>query len=316
MPKKGKRIAAVKEEDWEKKADEVDCMVEPGWRRRGRGGDPRGVYGNVKERAPEVSTAILADLSRQTQEVRTVTPVTSLIDSGDHVDEQHVEPVCRGTDTEELCEVDRRVPRGADRALEAHEAFGHDSIREAYGELGAVGFYAAKGAQYVNPHDVTLREALVNALNVWRDEGLLGDDSGALHRVLDVACGSGEASLAFEAWAEQTGFEHAVDACDPYTYEAYARRSGRQAHRWSFEDVADGILDAEEPYDVLLCSFCLHLLDRSWLSLTLSAMARAARLLIVLTPHKRPTIDKRTGWDQLDEMVHHRVRVRLYRSHT
>lgn len=297
MPRKGKRIAAVKEEDWEKQADEVGCIVEPGGRRRGRGGELREVDGNVKE--------------------RTITPVTSLIDSGDHVDEQPVEPVSRGTDdTEEPCEVDRRVPRGADRAMEAHEAFGHDSIREAYGELGAVGFYTAKGAQYVNPHDVTLREALVNALNLWRDEGLLGDDSSALHRALDVACGSGEASLAFEAWAEQTGFEHEVDACDPYTYEAYARRCGRQAHRWSFEDVAEGILDAEEPYDVLLCSFCLHLLDRSWLSLTLSAMARAARLLIVLTPHKRPTIDKRTGWDQLDEMVHHRVRVRLYRSHT
>ena len=104
-----------------------------------------------------------------------------------------------------LAGFDRRVPRGADRAMEAHEAFGHDGIREAYGELGAVGFYTAKGAQYVNPHDLTLREALVNALNLWRDEGLLGDNSGAFHRVLDVACGSGEASLSFEAWAEQTG---------------------------------------------------------------------------------------------------------------
>ena len=160
---------------------------------------PRGVDGDVKERAPEVSTAILAV---KTNIVCTVTPVTSLIDSGHRVDEQPVEPVCRGRDdTEEPCEVHRRASRGADRALEAHEVFRHDSIREAYGELGAVGFHASKGAQYVNPHDLTLREALVNACNFWRDEGFLGDDSSALHRVLDVACGIGEASLAFEAWA-------------------------------------------------------------------------------------------------------------------
>ena len=31
-----------------------------------------------------------------------------------------------------------------------------------------------------------------------------------------------------------------IDACDPYTGDAYTRRIGKSAETWSFEDIAQG----------------------------------------------------------------------------
>lgn len=75
-----------------------------------------------------------------------------------------------------------------------------------------------------------------------------------------------------------------------------------------------GVLDERPPYDLVLASFCLHLLDKSFVATTLSALARSARLLVVLSPHKRPVIDESLGWRQLGELTANRVRVRLYES--
>ena len=36
---------------------------------------------------------------------------------------------------------------------------------------------------------------------------------------------------------------------------------GRSCRRWSFEDVADGVLEQEQVYDLVLCSFAMHLLE-------------------------------------------------------
>ena len=50
-------------------------------------------------------------------------------------------------------------PSSSSRSQVASKAFGHESVRGAYEELGAAGFYAAKGASYVNPHEPCLTEA-------------------------------------------------------------------------------------------------------------------------------------------------------------
>ncbi|CAK9071517.1 unnamed protein product [Durusdinium trenchii] len=197
------------------------------------------------------------------------------------------------------------------RSEVASEAFGHDSVRDAYEELGAAGFYASKGASYVNPHEPRLSEALHIALDQWQEH------LSSPLRALDLACGSGEATLALEAWLEKTqtgAMEPVLEAADPYTFEAFERRVGRRCHHWSFQDVADGVLEEEPIYDLVLCSFALHLLERSWLTCTVSSLARRARLLVVATPHKRPLIERKTGWEQVAEVLHARVRVRLYRS--
>ncbi|PNH06713.1 hypothetical protein TSOC_006880 [Tetrabaena socialis] len=96
-------------------------------------------------------------------------------------------------------------------------------------------------------------------------------------RVLDLACGSGEATAGLAAWNSQhprparpagggpqggrggepgpdddrgggggepvvLPYDLRITACDPYTGAAYLARTGRPAQPWSFEDLADGCL--------------------------------------------------------------------------
>ena len=143
-------------------------------------------------------------------------------------------------------------------------------IRGAYETLGVQGFYEAHGSEYVNPHD----DQVVAAIAELMSSRAFSGQPGPL-RVLDLACGSGEATLALEAWAsrQQQGRQQqqqqqaasaspgarrqrrgaaansvcpppllAVTACDPYTQQAYERRTGRSAHPWSYQDIADGCL--------------------------------------------------------------------------
>ena len=206
------------------------------------------------------------------------------------------------------------------------------SVRDAYHALGAPGFYEQHGAAYHNPHEALLCSALPAALDAWLGKGvaLSPAASSSPWRVLDVACGGGEATIAFESWLA-THPKHSaaaaatIDACDPYTAARYTERTGRSAECWSFAQIAEGILGAREHYDLTLASFCLHLLGPADLAATLAALARASRWLLVATPHKRLEVEACTGWrPAATEAVHrdmfdcgstrHRVRLRLYRS--
>src|SRR5437899_2307616 len=62
-----------------------------------------------------------------------------------------------------------------------------DAIRNKYSRYGAQGYYEQFGAQYRNPHELAVRRAVRVAVAAW------GLD---LTRVLDLACGSGEVTLA------------------------------------------------------------------------------------------------------------------------
>jgi hypothetical protein len=227
--------------------------------------------------------------------------------------------------------------RGHDSTSSKDAGGGYTSVRGAYDSLGAAGFYSEHGAKYSNPHETVMAETLSMSLDVWEVAGLLGAmPKERPWRVLDLACGGGEGTLALEAWlkqrADRDGGNRAavacnVEACDPYTAVRYEERTGRRAHPWSFEQIAGGILDEAQPYDLIVASFCLHLLEPSYLHTTLAALARSSRFLLVATPHKRPVIEQATGWafaapeiahhDAFDSgSTRHRVRVRLYTSAT
>lgn len=51
-----------------------------------------------------------------------------------------------------------------------------------------------------------------------------------------------------------------MDACDPYTYEAFEKWVGRPAERWTFQDIADGCL-LDRSYDLAIsrCASVGHL---------------------------------------------------------
>ncbi|MEM1349908.1 MAG: class I SAM-dependent methyltransferase [Myxococcota bacterium] len=172
-------------------------------------------------------------------------------------------------------------------------------IRDAYADLGVAAYYEAYGASYRNPHEEIVR-ALVGQ---WLD--LRGRPPSS---ALDLACGSGEVTLAL--LERGVPREHLV-AADPYTRDAYAERTGRAALPYTFEDIARGALCART-VDVVVCSFALHLADKSWLPTITWRLAELAPELVVITPNKRPELDPRWGFALEREWIRARIRCRVY----
>jgi SAM-dependent methyltransferase len=171
------------------------------------------------------------------------------------------------------------------------------SIRSQYVRYGAAGYYQQFGAQYRNPHELAVRQAIHTAVAGW------GLD---LARVLDLACGSGEATLALRELGAT-----AIDGLDPYTGAAYQARTGQAAEALTFEAIAAGALDGRR-YSLVVCSYALHLLAPSRLPRLVYQLSRVADSLLVLTPHKRPQLRPEWGWTLTGEMVVQRVRARYY----
>lgn len=172
-----------------------------------------------------------------------------------------------------------------------------DSIRSEYEEHGVTEFYEQFGSSYRNPHEETIRLVVQQAVKQWPLDG---------EHVLDLACGSGEVTLALR----ERGFQN-IDGIDPYTHQAYLERTGQPAETYTFEDIAAGVLN-QRAYSLIVCSFALHLVEESRLPVLIYQLSQLAPALVILTPHKRPTLKETWGFRLTDEFVLDRVRTRLY----
>lgn len=174
-----------------------------------------------------------------------------------------------------------------------------EAIRNAYAEVGVESFYRQRGASYHNPHEAHIRRILHEIVGAWQLD---------TRQVLDLACGSGEVTLALRELGAGE-----IQGIDPYTYEAYAVRTGQVAEQLSFEQIAAGALVGRS-YTLVACSFALHLVELSRLPLLCYRLGEISPALLILTPHKRPVIKPEWGWQLADETVIDRVRARLYAS--
>ena len=174
---------------------------------------------------------------------------------------------------------------------------GAESIRKAYTIHGVSGYYRRAGESYRNPHEPEVRALIEEGVVRW---GL------PLGRVLDLACGSGEATLVLRGMGAGR-----VDGIDPYTGTAYRERTGQVAEAFGFEEIAQGRLEGRG-YDLIVCSFALHLVGPSWLPGLLYRLGMISPRLLILTPHQRPWIDPAWGWVLREEIRRQRVRARIY----
>jgi SAM-dependent methyltransferase len=171
-------------------------------------------------------------------------------------------------------------------------------IRPQYEAHGVTGFYEQFGATYSNPHETQIKLLLEKLIPDWNLD---------LSSVLDLACGSGEvSSVILRHGGNVTGI-------DPFTYEAFQRRTGLEAERLSFEDIANGVLEGRR-FSLIVCSFALHLVEVSRLPNLAFQLAQIADTLLILTPHKRPNLKQESGWKLKSEVLETRVRARLYRK--
>jgi SAM-dependent methyltransferase len=181
-------------------------------------------------------------------------------------------------------------------AVNSAEKSPSEPIRPLYETHGVGGYYGQFGSQYSNPHEPQIRVLLERLILEWPLN---------LSNVLDLACGSGEVTLVLQSRAAR------ITGIDPFTFEAYERRTGLQAERWSFEEIESGSLEGRR-FSLIVCSFALHLVEASRLPLVALRLSQIADALLILTPHKRPLLRSEWGWTLLSETLEARVRARLY----
>lgn len=165
-------------------------------------------------------------------------------------------------------------------------------VRDEYSKHGVDEYYLKHGNEYENPHFETVKTLL-------QRESISG-------LVLDLACGNGEATMCLDS------SEVSVVGCDPYLYDQYIANVDNICYNYSFDDVIDGKLENHD-FDVVICSFAMHLCDSSKLNALLYQLARISRELIILTPNKKPEIND-NYWLQWKEVLLDRVRMRRYSS--
>ena len=182
------------------------------------------------------------------------------------------------------------------------------SMRKEYGEHGVIGFYEKYGSTYRNKHAPEIKRAMRFVLAKFPPDL----KHPTTIRVLDLACGSGESTIALIE--NKAAVLENIDGCDPFTFEAFEEVCGKPAFKWSFEEISEGILDASKGYDLCICSFALHLLDTSKLFGCCYQLALKCKYLLILSPHKRPELKQEMGWNFVFEIVEERIHAKLYQS--
>ena len=151
------------------------------------------------------------------------------------------------------------------------------AIRNEYADLGVEQYYIKNGDQYSNPH-------------VDQIEALLKQNESRIdyNKVLDFCAGAGEVSRALH----DLGYPNS-EGSDPFTQKAYSIRCNKPCYNWTFKDVIKGKLRGK--YTSIICSFAMHLCDEKKLYPLVTNLFQAAKQLVIITPHKRPALEKLDG---------------------
>ncbi len=147
-----------------------------------------------------------------------------------------------------------------------------------YESLGADEYYQKFGTSYENPHQKQVEALVQRSAHRWN----------CAAGVLDFSAGGGEVTLALRA-VEQWP----CTGCDPFTFTLYEQQTGAPCLRHSFEDVIKGAELGQ--FGVTICSFALHLCPEKDLFPVAWALLSAAPVLVIITPHKRPELEKIPG---------------------
>lgn len=175
-----------------------------------------------------------------------------------------------------------------------------DKIRPLYDAYGAEGYYRQFADTYENPHFPEIKRLLER--NLQRMDG-----SG---QVLDFGAGGGEVCRVLQSLGMES-----LCGCDPFTYELFERKTGLPCLRLSFKDVIRQGLPGQ--YSTIISSFALHLCPEKDLFPLTWNLLQAAPLLVLITPHKRPALEKLPGiqleWEDAVETERgKKVRMKAY----
>lgn len=164
-------------------------------------------------------------------------------------------------------------------------------IRDNYVNQTVEGYYLSNSHSYVNPHYNIIKENLVSFIE---------DSNISFFNMLDLCCGSGEVSKILT---------NSVNVgCDPYMHTRYINETNNKCYSYNFKDIAIGKLT--ERFDLIVCSFALHLCEKSLLHNVLYNLSLISDNLIIVSPNKNPIIDK--YWVLTNSIIINRVHFKYY----
>lgn len=146
-----------------------------------------------------------------------------------------------------------------------------DAIINEYKKHGVDNFYRLHSHDYENPHKAVVEDLILDAKDKWHING----------NVLDLCCGSGEVSNVLK--------DFDVEGLDAYTKELYEKNTNNRCIQMTFKDIVR--FGLEKSYDNVICSYALHLCEKSMLPMLLYQISQASNNLFVVTPHKKPNCD-------------------------
>lgn len=145
------------------------------------------------------------------------------------------------------------------------------SIRSGYEELGVTDFYKENANTYTNPHEPLIKDLLTEFIFDFNKD----------LKILDLCAGSGEITRILKS----LGFNN-ISGLDPFTFDLYKQKTSCNCFTFDFKDLSIGKLS--ESFDLVICSFALHLAPESMLPNILYNLN--TNHLLILSPHKRPNI--------------------------
>ncbi|KAI8915586.1 hypothetical protein EDD86DRAFT_612 [Gorgonomyces haynaldii] len=198
---------------------------------------------------------------------------------------------------------------------------GRESMRQNY-QQGVDKYYGEHGSQYRNPHYPDLLRTVACVMDYlsphlqpqehYTGQLMQPEASNVLH-MMDLACGSGEATLAIQQWvSRQDKFKGlSVVAMDPFTADAFKERTGLDCRTDSFLDVSNGL---DVKVQVIVCSFALHLAPESLLYSLFMALGEATQYFVILSPHKKPIIKDPVSFELVHQGIENRIHFRIFKS--
>lgn len=166
------------------------------------------------------------------------------------------------------------------------------AIRTEYAEKGVEEYYKTHADVYENPHFPYIKSLLHQ--NQHRID---------YTHILDFSCGGGEVTLILtELTLSDKDIGHKKKenrflGCDPFTFKLYEKNTGYRCLPLSFEDVVKGKMtpSVSEPFSAIICSFGMHLCPEKMLYSLVYQLFMYSKNIIIITPHKRPQLEKISG---------------------
>lgn len=166
------------------------------------------------------------------------------------------------------------------------------SIRKYYQDLGVQGFYTS-GIKYQNNHSRYV-------------ESLLRENHKdlPLSNVLDLACGDGLITKTLQSLGYQR-----IEGIDLYLSDQYTSITNCRCYKMSFKDIIKNTFNTK--YSCIICSFALHLCEKSMLPFLVWRLSEISTKLVVISPSKFPYIGKpvieRFSLTPEKKRIHYRV---------